>query len=228
MEKRKESGLAAGPAETSVSKPWMKPTSRSSTDSVTALTCITPGRRRSALQNACPASPLHFFMFLRNHGEASFSILRVRLSCSHWPRPPHQLSKHAAVSSAASLTATVRSTQHRVLCTSSSDLPPTTVHSLPYNWSALAFRRRSVLPATMSSKPSQRAHSGHSHGHHHHHHDNSYLVSKNKNDAGVRITRIGLYVNLGMAIAKGAGGYVFHSQGMPGIPCEQAPVRDGT
>jgi divalent metal cation (Fe/Co/Zn/Cd) transporter len=29
----------------------------------------------------------------------------------------------------------------------------------------------------------------------------------------VRITRIGLYVNLGMAISKGVGGYVFHSQG---------------
>ncbi|KAK4153757.1 mitochondrial metal transporter 2 [Chaetomidium leptoderma] len=52
------------------------------------------------------------------------------------------------------------------------------------------------------------------HGHHHHHHDNTYLTSKNKNDAGVRITRIGLYSNLGMAIAKGAGGYAFNSQSM--------------
>lgn len=56
-----------------------------------------------------------------------------------------------------------------------------------------------------------RKHSGHSH--HHHHHDNAYLTSTNKNDAGVRITRIGLYVNLAMAIGKGIGGYVFHSQG---------------
>jgi hypothetical protein len=57
---------------------------------------------------------------------------------------------------------------------------------------------------------------GHSHvlGHHHHHHDNVYLTSKNKSDAGVRITRIGLYSNLGMAIAKGAGGYAFNSQSM--------------
>jgi divalent metal cation (Fe/Co/Zn/Cd) transporter len=39
------------------------------------------------------------------------------------------------------------------------------------------------------------------------------LLSKNKNDAGVRITRIGLYVNLGMAVSKGIGGYAFHSQG---------------
>ncbi|KAF2643098.1 hypothetical protein P280DRAFT_467179 [Massarina eburnea CBS 473.64] len=62
-----------------------------------------------------------------------------------------------------------------------------------------------------------RAQSGHSHSHghhHHHHHDNTYLVSKNKNDAGVRITRVGLYVNLGMAIGKGAGGYVFNSQAL--------------
>ncbi len=56
-----------------------------------------------------------------------------------------------------------------------------------------------------------RAHSGHSH---HHHHDNVYLTSQNKNDAGVRITRIGLYSNLGMAFAKGAGGYFFNSQAM--------------
>jgi divalent metal cation (Fe/Co/Zn/Cd) transporter len=56
-----------------------------------------------------------------------------------------------------------------------------------------------------------RSHGGHSH---HHHHDNTYLTSKNKNDAGVRITRIGLYSNLGMAIAKGVGGYAFNSQSM--------------
>ncbi|KAL2201543.1 cation efflux family-domain-containing protein [Corynascus similis CBS 632.67] len=62
-----------------------------------------------------------------------------------------------------------------------------------------------------------RSHAGHGHGHHHHHHhhhDNVYLTSSNKNDAGVRITRIGLYSNLGMAIAKGAGGYAFNSQSM--------------
>jgi len=57
-----------------------------------------------------------------------------------------------------------------------------------------------------------RSHSGGSH--HHHSHDNVYLTSQNKNDAGVRITRIGLYSNLGMAIAKGVGGYVFNSQAM--------------
>ena len=57
----------------------------------------------------------------------------------------------------------------------------------------------------------KRTHAGHSHGHHHHH-DNTYLTSSNKKDPGVRITRIGLYVNLGMAIGKGLGGYVFNSQ----------------
>jgi len=59
-----------------------------------------------------------------------------------------------------------------------------------------------------------RGHAGHSHSHGHHHHDNVYLTSTNKNDAGVRITRIGLYSNLGMAIAKGAGGVAFNSQSM--------------
>lgn len=62
------------------------------------------------------------------------------------------------------------------------------------------------------SKTQVREHAGHSHSHGHH--DNSYLTSMNKNDAGVRITRIGLFVNLGMAIGKGVGGYVFHSQAL--------------
>lgn len=65
---------------------------------------------------------------------------------------------------------------------------------------------------TSMSSTQTRGHSGH--GHHHHHHDNVYLTSQNKNDAGVRITRIGLYSNLGMALAKGAGGYFFNSQAM--------------
>ena len=58
------------------------------------------------------------------------------------------------------------------------------------------------------------SHSHGGHGHGHHHHDNVYLTSTDKNDAGVRITRIGLFSNLGMAIAKGAGGYMFNSQAM--------------
>jgi hypothetical protein len=73
------------------------------------------------------------------------------------------------------------------------------------------FQRRPTsrtLPRVMTNS---RSHAGH---HHHHHHDNTYLISKNKKDAGVRITRIGLYSNLGMALAKGIGGYIFHSQSM--------------
>lgn len=68
-------------------------------------------------------------------------------------------------------------------------------------------RNRAMASTTVSQT---RSHSGH----HHHHHDNTYLTSKNKSDAGVRITRIGLYSNLGMAVAKGVGGYVFNSQAM--------------
>src|SRR5580700_391761 len=76
--------------------------------------------------------------------------------------------------------------------------------------STLYFQRRptsQTLPRTMTNS---RSHTGH----HHHHHDNTYLISKDKKDAGVRITRIGLYSNLGMALAKGIGGYIFHSQSM--------------
>jgi divalent metal cation (Fe/Co/Zn/Cd) transporter len=58
-----------------------------------------------------------------------------------------------------------------------------------------------------------RSHGGHGH-HHHKHGENVYLTSTNKKDPGVRITRIGLFVNLGMAIGKGIGGYIFHSQAL--------------
>jgi Cation efflux family len=69
-----------------------------------------------------------------------------------------------------------------------------------------------LLPVAANMASTQtRAHAGHSHSHHH---DNAYLISSNKKDAGVRITRIGLFVNLGMAIGKGIGGYVFHSQAL--------------
>lgn len=64
----------------------------------------------------------------------------------------------------------------------------------------------------MATASQTRGHGGHHH--HGHHHDNVYLTSQNKNDAGVRITRLGLYANLGMAIAKFIGGYVFNSQSM--------------
>ncbi|TQB69349.1 hypothetical protein MPDQ_001969 [Monascus purpureus] len=59
----------------------------------------------------------------------------------------------------------------------------------------------------------KRSHGSHGH-HHHHHHSNVYLTSANKDDAGVRITRVGLFVNLAMALGKFIGGYVFHSQAL--------------
>ncbi|OJD21812.1 hypothetical protein ACJ73_06845 [Blastomyces percursus] len=74
---------------------------------------------------------------------------------------------------------------------------------------------RLLAPMTASQTRSHSGHShGHGHGHHHHHHDNTYLISKNKNDPGVRITRIGLLSNLAMAIGKGFGGYVFNSSAL--------------
>lgn len=84
-------------------------------------------------------------------------------------------------------------------------------------WSHIVHHARA--PKTMTGAGAQqqqaRGHAGHSHSHghgHHHHHDNTYLTSTNSSDPGVKITRVGLYVNLGMAVAKGAGGYVFNSQ----------------
>ncbi len=64
----------------------------------------------------------------------------------------------------------------------------------------------------MASTTETRNHGGHSHGHHDN--ENEFLTSSNKKDAGVRITRIGLYVNLGMAIGKGIGGYYFNSKAL--------------
>ena len=81
--------------------------------------------------------------------------------------------------------------------------------------SPLSPHQENVVPPTlltaMSSITQTRSHSGHSHTHHH---DNTYLTSANKKDAGVRVTRLGLYVNLGMAISKGIGGYYFNSQAL--------------
>jgi hypothetical protein len=86
--------------------------------------------------------------------------------------------------------------------------------SILRNSSGKAPGRREELIA-MTSLTQTRLHGGHSHSHSHsHHHDNTYLTSANKKDAGVRITRIGLYVNLLMAIGKGIGGYYFNSQAL--------------
>ncbi|KAF4123125.1 Divalent metal cation (Fe/Co/Zn/Cd) transporter [Geosmithia morbida] len=59
-------------------------------------------------------------------------------------------------------------------------------------------------------------HHGHSHGlgGHHHHHDTTFLVSKNRNDPGVRITNIGLMSNLAMAAVKFIAGWAFNSKAM--------------
>ncbi|KAE8152484.1 cation efflux family-domain-containing protein [Aspergillus avenaceus] len=70
------------------------------------------------------------------------------------------------------------------------------------------------LMATQTRGHSGHGGHGHHHHHHHHHHGNVYLTSTNKNDAGVRITRLGLVANLAMAIGKFIGGYVFHSQAL--------------
>ncbi|EFX05446.1 cation efflux family protein [Grosmannia clavigera kw1407] len=110
--------------------------------------------------------------------------------------------------------------QHDRFDASQSWSPPSRKHRrklarwLPAIMAASHVRTRSDDSHTESHS---QAHS-HSHGlglgHHHHHHDNVYLTSQNKKDAGVRITRIGLYSNLGMAFVKGAGGYFFNSQSM--------------
>lgn len=102
--------------------------------------------------------------------------------------------------------------------------PPSSLHSLHTHANYTAINSSSILitlsrdnrrPSLfdMTSTVQTRLHGGHSHSHSHQH-DNTYLTSTNKKDAGVRITRIGLYVNLVMAIGKGIGGYYFNSQAL--------------
>ncbi len=74
-------------------------------------------------------------------------------------------------------------------------------------------RARNPKLVAMTSLTQTRLHGSHGHSHSHHH-DNSYLTSANRKDAGVRITRIGLYVNVVMAVGKGIGGYYFNSQAL--------------
>ena len=92
--------------------------------------------------------------------------------------------------------------------------PTTTFHTRSFLLSLTHDPLRRQSPFTMTSLTQTRQHGGHSHSHAHHQHDNTYLVSTNKKDAGVRITRIGLYVNFLMAVGKGLGGYFLNSQSL--------------
>ncbi|KAI0180391.1 cation efflux family-domain-containing protein [Hypoxylon sp. FL1284] len=112
--------------------------------------------------------------------------------------------------------------QHRVLQTASLSLPQSSASASASASSCVTLSLPFVNRKHIRSFPimaaltqtQTRGHRGHKHGAGHHHHDNAYLTSQNKNDAGVRITRIGLYSNLGMAVAKGVGGYMFNSKAM--------------
>ena len=106
-----------------------------------------------------------------------------------------------------------------ISCTNSSSRLVPSFRS-PHQWSHIVHRIRK--PAALGASTDMatnsptgrgpvRTHMGHSHSHERNH-DNTYLTSTNRDDPGVRITRIGLYVNLAMAIGKSAGGYIFHSQ----------------
>ncbi|KAH7381572.1 cation efflux family-domain-containing protein [Pyrenochaeta sp. MPI-SDFR-AT-0127] len=160
----------------------------------------------------------------RRDGMSVFSQLRRVVHLSNGPPSPQALQTSGTLSrilrcarnpAIARSPLRVPQTQLRVLQTQANTKglhhPPTAAR--PLNWSSTVHRIRHISPSAMTTQTQTRSHAGHSH-HHHHHHDNTFLLSKNKNDAGVRITRIGLYVNLGMAVGKGVGGYVFNSQAL--------------
>ncbi|KAF5974076.1 mitochondrial metal transporter 2 [Fusarium coicis] len=155
------------------------------------------------------------------------ACLRLRL------RALQKASIVAALSTCAYLSASSKLSSYHVSDTASVARPST--NSLPH---LAPFRSKLRSPPSLvqTSMSQIRSHTGqgqghdhkdghnHSHGHdhshshgilgHHHHHDNAYLTSGNKDDPGVRITRIGLVSNLGMAIAKFAGGWAFNSKAM--------------
>lgn len=160
---------------------------------------------------ACSSPRPPMLLRARRDGMRVFSQAR-RVAASYGPPSPQARHSAASCSTPAPVRPHVLPAQSRpqlrVLCTLSS---PKGTH-YPYFSSFHLRRTRHTAPSAMTTQTQTqtRSHAGHSH---HHHHDNTFLLSKNKNDAGVRITRIGLYVNLGMAISKGFGGYVFNSQG---------------
>ncbi|WQF75670.1 Putative cation efflux protein [Colletotrichum destructivum] len=190
---------------------------------LSAVSCVTSARSAAAAAAAAPGQS----------GTGTHTLLR----CLHFasspfrpPQPPPHLRRvslrvHQTSSPAASPCGpylTPRAARHslRLRSTTSSSLPHLT-HTLtaakntsPSIPAAVIMSSTTTATTTANSVQSRRSHGGHSHHHHHHGHDNVYLTSANKNDAGVRITRIGLYSNLGMAFAKGAGGYAFGSQAM--------------
>jgi len=161
-----------------------------------------------------------------------------------FPTTPTPPATPAAIASTLIYSSTVRlRTSARLLLSAfpSSSLTPfhsfssssSRLHTLATSTRTLGISKKNIFK--LASTPQQRDHFGHSHsnshghGGHHHHHDNTYLVSKNKTDAGVRITRIGLYVNLMMAVSKGIGGWYFNSQALVRFPssCFAWGVTDG-
>lgn len=71
---------------------------------------------------------------------------------------------------------------------------------------------KTLNPAMSATQTRGHGH-GHGHGHHHHHGtDPSLLLSKDKSDAAVRITRLGLLLNVVLAVGKGFAGYYWNSK----------------
>ncbi|KAK7207364.1 cation efflux family-domain-containing protein [Myxozyma melibiosi] len=73
-------------------------------------------------------------------------------------------------------------------------------------------------PSSSTPKPADSP-VDHNHSHslfhsHTHSHDPSLLISTDPTDPAVKITRVGLFVNIGMAVVKGTGGYLFNSKSL--------------
>lgn len=134
--------------------------------------------------------------------QTAVSVVAISTSCNYLTSRPVDLTRPS--SSIPHLSSSLRST----FC------------SLPAFMSVVHQRRG--LGGSAGDEHGQKQNDAHSHSHshshgplgHHHHHDNTYLTSTDKSDPGVRITRIGLLSNLGMAVAKFAGGWAFNSKAM--------------
>lgn len=193
---------------------------------VTSLNASAAGSATaSTVSNSSPARSLSWRQVLR-HGQ--FTLLRTHRPLHHHLRVLQTAASVVAISSCTYLTSSEpRAHNQKDSARNSSSFPHlSSLRSKMVSLPALmaVVHQRRGLEGSSGDRHDNHDHShshshGHGHGHihsplHHHHHDNAYLTSSNKSDPGVRITRLGLLSNLGMAIAKFIGGWAFNSKAM--------------
>ncbi|OMP82325.1 Mitochondrial metal transporter 1 [Diplodia seriata] len=136
-----------------------------------------------------------------------------------------QLVRRALCSSSTAASSPARTAYPVLSATLASSSPLSTAPNCPRCYSSLVTTAAAARPSSVRhlrrlnpamSATQTREHMGHSHGHGHGHHhhgtDPALLLSSDKNDAAVRITRLGLLLNVVLAVGKGFAGYYWNSK----------------